>query len=457
MQSAATILIVDDEKNIREGLKLFLKREGYTIILSENGNDAIEQLKENDIDLVISDLRMPGMDGDELLTYITKNYPGIPVILITGHGSVENAVNAMKNGAYDFVTKPFSLEKLGILVQRALSQRQLIIDNKQLKTQLEKYNVKMIGKSDKITQIIELASQVAPSKASILILGENGVGKEVVANMIHAMSNRKDNPFIKVHCAALSESLLESELFGHEKGSFTGAVKDRKGRFELADKGTIFLDEIGEIPQSVQIKLLRVIQERTFERVGGEKTIKSDVRILAATNRDLKKEVEEGRFREDLYYRLNVVQMTIPPLRERREDIPLLISDFVANISKENGKIIKEVTPKAMMALQAYDWPGNVRELSNVIESSVVLSRGDVIDVVNLPAHMHKFSEEHDDLLKIKLPATLAEIEKEAIEGTLRIANWNKSKAAEILSVNRKTLYSKISEYQLAKKEDVKE
>ena len=328
------ILIVDDEKGIRDGLRLFLKREGHSTFTAEDGKEALEILEKNDIDLVISDLRMPHINGDELLAFIKKDYSGVQVIILTGHGTVENAVEAMRNGAYDFLIKPLNLDKLGLIVKRALSQRQLEIDNKLLKKKLNIFSKQMIGKSDKMIKISNLIEQVAPSKTSVLILGENGVGKEVIANLIHDFSNRKSNPFIKVHCAALSENLLESELFGHEKGAFTGAVKEKKGRFELADKGTIFLDEIGEISQNIQVKLLRVIQEKSFERVGGEKTINVDVRIIAATNRNLKKEVEEGRFREDLYYRLNVVQITVPPLRERKEDILLMMSSFIQNFSE---------------------------------------------------------------------------------------------------------------------------
>ena len=306
----------------------------------------------------------------------------------------------------------------------------------------------MIGKSDKMIKISNLIEQVAPSKTSVLILGENGVGKEVIANLIHDFSNRKSNPFIKVHCAALSENLLESELFGHEKGAFTGAIKEKKGRFELANKGTIFLDEIGEISPNIQVKLLRVIQEKSFERVGGEKTINVDVRIIAATNRNLKKEVEEGRFREDLYYRLNVVQITVPPLRERKEDILLMMSSFIQNFSEENDKNIKEITKKAKTALYNYNWPGNVRELKNVLEAAVVLSKDGVIDINDLPPYL-KNEDEQGNFLKIKMPATMDEIEKEAIISTLALANGNKSKTAEMLNMNRKTLYAKLNELEI--------
>lgn len=442
------ILIVDDEKGIRDGLKLFLKREGHLMFTAEDGKDALEILEKNDIDLVISDLRMPHINGDELLAFIKKDYPGVKVIILTGHGTVENAVEAMRNGAYDFLIKPLNLEKLGLIVKRALSQRQLEIDNRLLKKKLNVFSKQMIGKSDKMIKISNLIEQVAPSKTSVLILGENGVGKEVIANLIHDFSNRKSNPFIKVHCAALSENLLESELFGHEKGAFTGAIKEKKGRFELANKGTIFLDEIGEISPNIQVKLLRVIQEKSFERVGGEKTINVDVRIIAATNRNLKKEVEEGRFREDLYYRLNVVQITVPPLRERKEDILLMMSSFIQNFSEENDKNIKEITKKAKTALYNYNWPGNVRELKNVLEAAVVLSKDGVIDINDLPPYL-KNEDEQGNFLKIKMPATMDEIEKEAIISTLALANGNKSKTAEMLNMNRKTLYAKLNELEI--------
>lgn len=440
------ILIVDDEKGIRDGLRLFLKHEGHLTFTAADGQEALEILEKNDIDLVISDLKMPRIDGEELLAFIKKDYPGLQVIILTGHGTVETAVESMRNGAYDFLIKPLNLEKLGLIVKRALSQRQLEIDNRNLKKKLNIFSGQMIGKSEKMIKIANLVEQVAPSKTSVLILGENGVGKEVIANLIHDSSNRKNNPFIKVHCAALSENLLESELFGHEKGAFTGAIKEKKGRFELADTGTIFLDEIGEISPNIQVKLLRVIQEKAFERVGGEKTITVDVRIVAATNRDLKKEVEEGRFREDLYYRLNVVQITVPPLRERKEDILLMVSSFIQSFSKENKKEIKEITKKAQTALYNYDWPGNVRELKNVLEAAVVLSKDGIIDINDLPPYL-KNEDEHGNFLKIKIPAAMAEIEKEAIISTLALANGNKSKTAEMLEMNRKTLYSKLNEF----------
>ncbi len=455
MRVEANILIVDDEKNIREGLRLALKKDNHNIFLASNGKEALELIKNSEIDLVITDLKMPELDGETLLKIIIRDFANIPVIILTGHGTVETAVKAMRDGAYDFLTKPLNLEKLSLIVSRAISQRELIIENRNLQNKLNRYKGEIIGKSEKIMKIFDIAEQVASSKTSVLILGENGVGKELVANLIQQLSNRKDKPFIKVHCSALAESLLESELFGHEKGAFTGAIKTKKGRFELADGGTLFLDEIGEISQTIQVKLLRVLQEKSFERVGGEGSISVDVRIIAATNKNLKKEVEEGRFREDLYYRLNVVQITVPPLRERKDDIQLLINNFISDFSMENNKTIKEISSNARNALINYDWPGNVRELRNVIESAVVLSRDEVIDINDLPPYIKK-DDDHDDLLKIKLPAKISEIEKEAIIGTLKITNGNKSKTAELLDLNRKTLYTKITEYniELDKAED---
>ena len=449
MDITANILIVDDEKNIREGLKIYLAKDNHKILLAADGVEAYKILTENEIDVVITDLKMPNMDGETLMKKIIKEVYNIPVIILTGHGTVETAVQAMREGAYDFLTKPLNLEKLSLIVSRAVSQRRLIIENRNLQSIFDNIGkAEVIGKSGKMTKIYEIIQNVAPTKASVLVLGENGVGKELVANMLFELSKRKDKPFVKVHCAALSESLLESELFGHEKGAFTGAIKNKKGRFELADGGTLFLDEIGEISPQIQVKLLRVLQERQFERVGGEETINVDVRIISATNLDLKSEVEKGNFREDLYYRLNVVQINVPPLRERKEDIPLFVSKFLTVFSKENNKIIKDITTKATTCLYNYEWPGNVRELRNVIESAVVLCKSNVIDIDDLPPHIRTDDNEGKSL-KIELPCSMKEIEKKAIMSTLKMTNGNKSKAAEILELNRKTLHNKIAEYEI--------
>ncbi|HKK49357.1 MAG TPA: sigma-54 dependent transcriptional regulator, partial [Alkalispirochaeta sp.] len=325
------VLIVDDEKNIRSGLGRALEMDGYRALLAGDGQEALDTMQEEEIDLVIADLKMPRVSGEELLRRVVDQYPTVPVIILTGHGTIETAVQAMRDGAYDFLTKPVSLERLSLLAQRALSTRELVLQHRQLQQELDsqRHASAIIGKSSEMQRLMDVVRQVAPTKASVLITGESGVGKELVADAIHRQSDRPDNPLVKVHCAALSEALLESELFGHEKGAFTGAIGRKRGRFELAHTGTIFLDEIGEINQNVQIKILRVLQEKQFERVGGEGTLTVDVRIVSATNRDLREEIEAGRFREDLFYRLNVVNIHVPPLRERKEDIPLLTAAFI--------------------------------------------------------------------------------------------------------------------------------
>lgn len=447
-----TILVVDDEKNIRSGLGKSLSMEGYTVILAEDGLQAWEYVNKQHIDLVVSDLRMPKMSGEELLLKITSAYPTLPVIILTGHGTIESAVHAMRDGAFDFVTKPINLDRLSLLVKRAVSSRKLQIENSNLLKELEKLKKKnkfdrVIGKSQKMRKVMEIVEQIAQTKASVLITGESGVGKELVADALHELSNRSNEPYVKVHCAALSESLLESELFGHERGSFTGAVSQKKGRFELADKGTIFLDEIGEINAQVQIKILRVLQEKQFERVGGEKTLQVDTRIISATNRDLQKEIKIGNFREDLFYRLNVVNIVVPPLRDRKEDIPLLSAAFLKEFNEENGKNIEGFSNKARSALYNYSWPGNIRELRNCIESSVVLSKANVIELDDLPLSITSGAK--DNQINIPLGATMETAEKEFITATLNYCKGNKSKASEMLGIGRKTLHRKIQEYQI--------
>ncbi len=441
------VLIVDDEKNIREGLGKALELDGYNVFLAENGKVAINTITNNDIDLVITDLKMPELSGDELLKKVASAYPTIPVIILTGHGTIESAVQAMRDGAYDFLTKPVNLDRLSLLVKRALENRELILQNRALQKELESRSqfANIIGKSEAMRKIFDIVKQVAPTRASVLITGESGVGKEMIADAIHYLSPRKDKPYIKVHCAALTETLLESELFGHEKGAFTGAIARKRGRFELAHTGTIFLDEIGEVNQAIQIKLLRVLQEKKFERVGGEETLEVDVRILSATNKNLQEEIKKGTFREDLYYRLNVVNIHIPPLRERKEDIPLLISHFLREISRENNKHIEGIDNKARMALYNYHWPGNVRELRNCIESAVVMCKGNIITLEDLPPTVRNSSDE--DYIKLSSGITLADAEREIIRFTLRRLNGNKSKTAETLGIGRKTLHRKIQEY----------
>jgi DNA-binding NtrC family response regulator len=444
------ILVVDDEKNIREGLGKALELDGYEVFLASDGNEAWNTMNSSEMDLVITDLKMPGLSGEQLLKRITSSYPTVPVIILTGHGTIESAVKAMRDGAFDFLTKPLNLDRLSLLVKRALSNRELVLQHKELQAELQrlegrqKYTT-IIGKSSAMKKVMEIVDQVAPTKASVLVTGESGVGKELIADAIHALSGRSERPFIKVHCAALTETLLESELFGHEKGAFTGAIARKRGRFELANTGTIFLDEIGEIAPSVQIKILRVLQEKKFERVGGEETLEVDVRIITATNRDLLAEIENGTFREDLYYRLNVVNVHVPPLRERKDDVPLLASAFLKEFAEENGKAIEGIDTRARMALYNYSWPGNIRELRNCIESSVVLSKGNILTVDDLPPSVASGS--NDEYIKLNLGTCLDDAEREIIRHTLIHENGNKSKTAEILGIGRKTLHRKIQEY----------
>ena len=446
------VLVVDDEKNIREGLGKALELDGHNILLAADGRAALELVNNNDIDLIIADLKMPGLSGQELLKQVSSAYPTIPIIILTGHGTIETAVEAMRDGAFDFLTKPVNLDRLSLLVKRALSNRKLVLEHRALKEEVEKIErrnrfANIIGKSPQMRKVLDIVDQVAPTKASVLVTGESGVGKELIADAIHNLSDRRDKAFIKVHCAALTESLLESELFGHEKGAFTGAIAMKRGRFELAHLGTILLDEIGEISPAVQIKILRVLQEKKFERVGGEETREVDVRIVSATNRDLKKEIQEGNFREDLFYRLNVVNIHVPPLRERKEDISLLVAAFLKEFSEENGKDIEGIDPKAKSALYGYSWPGNIRELRNCIESAVVMAKGRVITMMDLPPTVA--AESDGDYIKIEIGTSLADAEKRIIQGTLTNEKGNKSKTAEVLGIGRKTLHRKIQEYKL--------
>ncbi len=444
------VLIVDDEKNIREGLGKALELEDYNVLLAEDGKEALNVLNNEEVDLIITDLKMPVMSGEELLKKVASAYPTVPVIILTGHGTIESAVNAMRDGAYDFITKPLNLDRLSLLAKRALANRELVLQHRALQDEIDLIGernryAKIIGKSSQMRRVMEVVEQVAATKASVLITGESGVGKELIADAIHKLSPRKDKPHIKVHCAALSESLLESELFGHEKGAFTGAVSRKRGRFELAHTGTVFLDEIGEISQSVQIKILRVLQEKRFERVGGEETQEVDVRIISATNRDLRAEIEKGNFREDLFYRLNVVNIHVPPLRERKEDIPLLAAAFLKEFADENGKQIEGIDHKANLSLYNYSWPGNIRELRNSIESAVVMCKGNIIPPEDLPPSV--ISGEEGSYIKIDLGVSLEEAERVIIESTLNFCSGNKSKTAEVLGIGRKTLHRKINEY----------
>ena len=442
-----TVLIIDDEKNIREGLAAAFEMDGYNVKIAADGKEGLAFLAKGDVDLVITDLRMPGISGEDVLRKVTTEMPGIPVIVLTGHGSIDAAVDAMRNGAYDFLTKPLNLDQLALVVKRALQGRELSLQHQQLQAELAGMHSfdRMIGKSAEMQKVFQLINKVAPSKASVLITGESGCGKELVADAIHSLSPRKDNSFVKVHCAALTETLLESELFGHEKGAYTGADTMVKGRFELAHGGTIFLDEIGEINQNVQVKLLRVLQEKTFERVGGSQTIEVDVRIVAATNKNLEEEVKAGRFREDLYYRLNIIHIQVPPLRERKDDIPLLLNAFLERFSRENGKDIKGISAKARSALYKYDWPGNIRQLQNCMESAVVMCSGNEITLDDLPPTISQNTS--DPVITVPVGISLDEAERIVILQNLAACKGNKSKTADVLKIGRKTLHRKLSEY----------
>ena len=452
-----TILIIDDEKNIREGLAANFELEEYNVKTAASGEEGLKLIERGDIDLVITDLRMNGISGEEVLRKVTAETPGIPVIILTGHGSIDSAVDAMRHGAYDFLTKPLNLDQLDMIVKRALESREMSLQHQQLKKEIEGENVLsgMIGKSQAMLKIMETIKKAASSKANVLITGESGVGKEVVARAIHELSPRKNKTMINVHCAALSETLLESELFGHEKGAFTGADHLQKGRFELAHGSTIFLDEIGEINQNVQIKILRVLAERKFERVGGEQTIDVDVRVIAATNRNLEEEIKKGNFREDLYFRLNVIHIHVPPLRERKDDLPLLMASFLEEFNRENSRSIKGVDSRAKSAMFKYDWPGNIRELRNCMESAVVMCSGDELGLDDLPPSISRSAG--TESIVIPLGITLDEADKVIVQQNLAANRNNKSKTAEILGIGRKTLQRKIVDWGIETPENADE
>ena len=450
MTARRSILIIDDERGTREAMGKFL-RPDYDVTLAEDGEKGINLLNRNHYDLILSDIRMePGPSGLDVLAASLKLSPPPPCILFTAYGSIETAVEAVKQGAFDFVTKPVNFDRLEIIIRRALESVSLKEENTELKRKLgSSFGVKgMIGNSAKMKNIIETVEQVAPTRTTVLITGESGTGKELVAQAIHQCSGRTGK-FVPVHCSALPDNLIESELFGHERGAFTGAVEMRKGRFELAEGGTIFLDEIGEIPLHIQVKLLRVLENRAFERIGGSETIITDARVVAATNRDLKKMVEEGTFREDLFYRLDVVSLEIPPLRERKEDIPLLVKHYLDVFNKENGKDIG-ITETAMASLCAYAWPGNIRELRNCVERMVVLCRGKMIDLENVPVDIREGVSPGIAKTVLSQPSCDLECnEKMLIERALNECGGNRTKAAEKLGISRRTLHRKLHPYNL--------
>jgi two-component system response regulator HydG len=450
MDKRARILVVDDEESHRIMLRAVLQEEGYQVAEAADGPDAIRAVEQEPFDLILLDIRMTTMDGIETLTEIRKVSPFVPVLMMTAYASVKTAVEALKAGAFEYLTKPLDIEELKILMEKALEHYHLREENLALRERLgDRFDFsKIIGKSEKMKELFDLLAQVAPTDATVLILGESGTGKELVANAIHHNSPRATQPFIKVACAALPETLLESELFGHEKGAFTGAIARKEGRFQLAHRGAILLDEVGEMSATTQAKILRVLQEKEFEPLGSTRVVKVDVRVIAATNKDLEKEIREGRFREDLFYRLNVVPVSLPPLRERKEDIPALASHFLSIYREKNKKELREISGKALDLLVRYDWPGNIRELENCIERAVVIARGEIIAPADLPPQIQALSSEKEDS-EVRFPSgiSLQEVEKALILRTLEDTGGNRSRAAEILGINRRTLQMKLKEY----------
>jgi len=455
------VLIVDDEKLMRISLESQLKKEGYSVKSVDNALDGLKIVKSEEFDVVLTDLRLSGISGIDFLKEIKKYNQEIIVVIMTAYVTLESAVSAIKEGAYDYIAKPFSTDELIIKLQRALHHKNTAAEvnrlRKEVQAEFEFWNI--IGKSEEIGKVLETVKSVSDRDTTVLIRGESGTGKEKIAGAIHYHSSRKNGPFIRVSCAALNREILESELFGHEKGAFTGAVKTRRGRFELADGGSIFLDDVDDIPLDMQVKLLRVLQERNFERVGGEETLRVDVRIICATKKGLLELVKEGYFREDLFYRLNVVLIHIPPLRERREDIPLLINYFLKKFVSQYEDALPDISQETMNVLIAYDWPGNVRELENVIEHAVAFSKSKGISLDALPEYLRKVDIKTDllsmdlsDKQKINLQNALAEVEKKLIQWAYQKASGNQVKMAEILGIPRTTLRNRLIKLQMFEK-----
>jgi len=446
--SAKYILVVDDEALMRESLKMTLGRKGYKVEVAKNVKEGIALLSEAEYDLILLDMRMPGGSGLDVLEAAKVKSPDTVVVMMTAYGTIENNVECMRKGAFAYIVKPFNADEIELVVEKVFEYQRLRLENRLLRSQLEqRYSFgKMIGKSPDMQEIFSLVEVVARSRSTVLITGESGTGKELVAKAIHYNSPRKDGPFIKINCAAVPDQLMESELFGHEKGAYTGAIRQTRGRFELADKGSLLLDEISEMTPALQAKLLRVLQEREFERVGGRDTIQVDVRVIATTNRDLEKEVQVGRFREDLYYRLNVIPIRLPPLRERKEDIPALVNTFLKEYSEENGKAIIGISKKVLEELMAYRWPGNVRELENAIEHAVVICRGKRLEMENFPNGLI-FGRRGTEDDRIAVGKTVREMEEVLILKTLAACKGNRTAAAEMLGVSSRTIRNKLSEY----------
>ncbi len=450
------ILVCDDKLVMVRFLQEFLENEGHSVTTAADGEEGYNKYIEIQPEIIITDMKMPKLNGIELLKKIKAHNADSIVITMTAFATIESAIEAMREGAYDYIIKPFSIEQIKIIMNKVSEKIMLIKENKYLKSQLQTiYRFdNLIGQSGKMKEMYELISRVLDNKATVMITGETGTGKELIARAIHYNGPRANGPFIKVNCAAIPEGLLESELLGHEKGAFTGAINKKEGKFEIADGGTIFLDEIGEIPTSIQVKLLRVLQSREFERVGGNQTIKVDIRIIAATNRDLTQAIAEGRFRTDLYYRLNVVPISVPPLRERITDIPALADHFIKKFSEENGRPILKISKEAMEAFIKYNWPGNVRELENIIERIVILSKADTITYSDLPPHLLPKDNQLEQLSvpsvgKNKMTEVVDYIEHKMIEEALKITNGQQTQAAELLGINRGSLIYKMKKFNL--------
>ena len=446
MSEPATLLVADDDPGLRESLERTLTREGYRVLLASDGRAALERVQGGGIDLIVTDLKMPGLTGLDLLRAAKAIAPDLDVILLTAFGTVEEAVKAMKDGAYDFLTKPFRREQLIKLIDKALERRQLIQKNRALQQQLDDLRAKgqAIGGSPAFRRMMTLVEQIADSSATVLIQGESGSGKELVARAIHERSGRRNGPFVAVNCAALPETLLESELFGYEKGAFTGAAGRKEGRFELADGGTLFLDEVADLSAVTQPKILRVLQEGEFERLGGTRTMRVDVRIVAATNQDLARMVKDKRFREDLFYRLNVITIVVPPLRDRRDDVRLLAQHFLRIYAAKNNRKLDGFTEPAMERLEAYGWPGNVRELENVVERAVVLAREGRVDTDALPPEVGGTKPPPRDAILDLIGTPLEEVEQRLLHETLRITGGNKTQAAKLLGIDVRTVARKL-------------
>ncbi len=453
MEKRGNILVVDDEKNAREGLQELILSWGYNVESAADGESALQVMDKHDIDLVIADMIMPGIDGIELVKRIKEKYPETAVIILTAQGSINSAVEAIKSGSYDYLTKPVDIVRLKHTIEQAFERLSMALEVKRLKRQLSQYGSfgDLIGNTPQMKEIFHLIEIAAPTSANVLITGASGTGKDLVARAIHNGSPRRKGPFIAINCSAIPETLLESEIFGHERGAFTGAEKTKEGCYELADGGTLFLDEISEMSPDMQAKLLRVLETGTFRRVGGKVERKADVRIVSASNADLEAAIKEGLFREDLYYRLNVFCIDLPPLKDRADDIPLLVQAFLEEFNRKNNRNIKAVDPEAMNLLKSHSWPGNVRELRNVIERATIVCKSNIISPADLPPHMRPRSSKKPTLT-LQIGTKIEDIEREVVLRTLSYAGGNKTRAAKMLGISLKTLHNKVNKYGIGQK-----